>query len=109
MLAMSDDDSRKSSSPQRSKSTVSSSGNEIKHTAKDKSSKESNSVKPNMVYIVSNPVYFYLKLVILVKLYKSILFYNNVCMYIYFKYCRLFFYKLIILLICKTKNFNFRM
>lgn len=58
MLAMSDDDSRKSSSPQRSKPAVFSSGNEIKHTAKDKSAKESNSVKPNMVYIVSNIIYF---------------------------------------------------
>lgn len=54
MLAMSDDDSRKSSSPQRSKLAICSSGNENKHTAKDKNPKESNSVKPNMVYIVSN-------------------------------------------------------
>jgi len=53
MLAMSDDDSRKSSSPQHSKSTVSGTINESKHTTKDKSLKESNSIKPNMVYIVS--------------------------------------------------------
>lgn len=61
MLAMSDDDSRKSSSPQRSKSAVSGIGNESKHTAKDKSAKESNSIKPNMVYIVSNLHIFFIK------------------------------------------------
>lgn len=53
MLAMSDEDSRKSPSPQRSKSTVSGSANENKQTAQDKSAAAANSVKPNMVYIVS--------------------------------------------------------
>lgn len=53
MLAMSDEDSRKSSSPQRIKSTVSGTLNENKQTAQDKIANASNSVKPNMVYIVS--------------------------------------------------------
>lgn len=53
MLAMSDEDSRKSTSPQRSKSTVSGNANEGKQTNQDKSAKDNNSVKPNMVYIVS--------------------------------------------------------
>lgn len=53
MLAMSDEDSRKSSSPQRTKSAVSGSANESKQAAHDKKSNENNSVKPNMVYIVS--------------------------------------------------------
>lgn len=52
MLAMSDDDSRKSS-PQRSKKDTSSTVNENKQTAQDKNSNTNNSVKPNMVYIVS--------------------------------------------------------
>lgn len=54
MLAMSDDDSRKSPSPQRSKTSVSNTVNENKQTAQDKIANASNSVKPNMVYIVSN-------------------------------------------------------
>lgn len=54
MLAMSDDDSRKSSSPQRSKSTVSGSTSESKQTAQNKIANSTNSVKPNMVYIVSS-------------------------------------------------------
>lgn len=58
MLAMSDDDSRKSSSPQRSKSTISGSANESKQTAQNRNANTSNSVKPNMVYIVSNVHYF---------------------------------------------------
>lgn len=62
MLAMSDDDSRKSSSPQRSKLAISSSGNENKHAAKDKNPKESNSVKPNMVYIVSNEIKYVIQI-----------------------------------------------
>lgn len=53
MLAMSDEDSRKSPSPQRSKSTASGSTNENKQTSQDKNAAGSNSVKPNMVYIVS--------------------------------------------------------
>lgn len=53
MLAMSDEDSRKSSSPQRSKSAVSGSVNENKQTSQDKNANSSNSIKPNMVYIVS--------------------------------------------------------
>lgn len=53
MLAMSDEDSRKSSSPQRSKSTVSGTTTEDKLTTKDKNANSGNSVKPNMVYIVS--------------------------------------------------------
>lgn len=56
MLAMSDDDSRKSSSPQRSKSTVSGSTNESKQTAQNKNANATNSVKPNMVYIVSSVI-----------------------------------------------------
>jgi len=53
MLAMSDEDSRKSSSPQRSKKEVSGTANESKHTTQDKNTNAGNSVKPNMVYIVS--------------------------------------------------------
>lgn len=52
MLAMSDDDSRKSPSPQRSKSTVSGTASESKQAAHDKTNLN-NSIKPNMVYIVS--------------------------------------------------------
>lgn len=57
MLAMSDEDSRKSSSPQRSKSAVSGNVNENKQTSQDKNGNGSNSIKPNMVYIVSNNNY----------------------------------------------------
>lgn len=53
MLAMSDEDSRKSSSPQRSKSAISGATTEDKQTTKDKNANSGNSVKPNMVYIVS--------------------------------------------------------
>lgn len=54
MLAMSDEDSRKSPSPQRSKSTVSGTVSEKKQTAQEKNANAGNSVKPNMVYIVSH-------------------------------------------------------
>lgn len=53
MLAMSDEDSRKSSSPQRSKSTTSGTANENKQATQEKNPNGGNSVKPNMVYIVS--------------------------------------------------------
>lgn len=53
MLAMSDDDTRKSTSPQRTKSSVSNTVNESKQSAQDKNANTHNSVKPNMVYIVS--------------------------------------------------------
>jgi hypothetical protein len=53
MLAMSDEDSRKSSSPQRSKSTNSGTVNDNKQAAQDKIANVGNSIKPNMVYIVS--------------------------------------------------------
>lgn len=53
MLAMSDEDSRKSSSPQRSKKETSSTANESKQIAQERNTNANNSVKPNMVYIVS--------------------------------------------------------
>lgn len=53
MLAISDDDSRKSTSPQRSKSTITGIASESKQAVQDKSANANNSIKPNMVYIVS--------------------------------------------------------
>lgn len=54
MLAMSDDDTRKSPSPQRTKSAISNTINENKQSSQNKNANTQNSVKPNMVYIVSH-------------------------------------------------------
>lgn len=59
MLAISDDDSRKSTSPQRSKSTISGTTNESKQAVQDKSGNANNSIKPNMVYIVSYKIIYF--------------------------------------------------